>query len=160
MPSSARCRVPHKPPGQRQRKSAQHGSQTSPGQRVPQGPGVSVPDFYEGRPTFPRRRQEVCAGADRPAETFFLFHRARRIFFLMSLCRAPAAPRAVGRGEARERAQFSPQAETELSGLCDDNGGRICPASILAELFRKEDVDHDQTGRTGVRRAAPDQDHP
>ena len=39
---------------------------------------------------------------------------------------APAAPRAVGRGGARERAQFSPQAETELSGLCDDdNGGRI-----------------------------------
>ena len=38
---------------------------------------------------------------------------------------APAAPRAVGRGGARERAQFSPQAETELSGLCDDdNGGR------------------------------------
>ena len=32
----------------------------------------------------------------------------------------------VGRGGARERAQFSPQAETELSGLCDDdNGGRI-----------------------------------
>ena len=44
----------------------------------------------------------------------------------MSLCGAPAAPRAVGRGGARERAQFSPQAETELSGLCDDdNGGRI-----------------------------------
>ena len=38
----------------------------------------------------------------------------------------PAAPRAVGRGGARERAQFSPQAETEPSGLCDDdNGGRI-----------------------------------
>ena len=36
---------------------------------------------------------------------------------------APAAPRAVGRGGARERAQFSPQAETELSGLCDDDMG-------------------------------------
>ena len=44
---------------------------TSPGQRFPQGPGVSVPDFYKGQPTFPRRRQEVCAGADRPAEHFF-----------------------------------------------------------------------------------------
>ena len=45
---------------------------------------------------------------------------------MMSLCGAPAAPRAVGRGGAREQAQFSPQAETELSGLCDDdNGGRI-----------------------------------
>ena len=36
--------------------------------------------------------------------------------------RGPAAPRAVGRGGAGERAQFSPQAETELSGLCDDEG--------------------------------------
>ena len=26
----------------------------------------------------------------------------------------------VGRGGARERAEFSPQAETEVSGLCDD----------------------------------------
>ena len=57
--------------GQRQRKSAQHVSQTSPGQRSPQGPGVSVPDCRKGSPAFPRRRQEVCAGADRPAEHFF-----------------------------------------------------------------------------------------
>ena len=49
----------------------------------------------------------------------------------MSLCGAPAAPRAVGRGGAREQAQFSPQAETELSGLCDDdNGGRIPRGSV------------------------------
>ena len=55
----------------------------------------------------------------------FLFHRARRILFLGKTKRAPAAPCAVGRGGAGERAQFSPQAETELSGLCDDdNGGR------------------------------------
>ena len=40
---------------------------------------------------------------------------------------APAAPRAVGRGGARERAQFSPQAETELSGLCDDAMGGAPP---------------------------------
>ena len=57
--------------GQRQRKSAQHVSQTSPGQRVPQGQCVSVSDFYKEVPAFPRRRQEVCAGADRPAEHFF-----------------------------------------------------------------------------------------
>ena len=118
--------------GQRQRKEEQQVSRNSPGWRFPQGQRVSVPDCRKGLPAFPRRRQEVCACADRPAETFFLFHRARRIFFLMSLCGAPAAPRAVGRGGARERAQFSPQAETELSGLCDDdNGGRIphgqCP---------------------------------
>ena len=59
------------------------------------------------------------------AQALFLFHRARRILFLAQPKGAPAAPRAVGRGGARERAQFSPQAETELSGLCDDdNGGR------------------------------------
>ena len=48
-------------------------SQTSPGWRFPQGPDVSVPDFYKGQPTIPRRRQEVCACADRPAEAFFSF---------------------------------------------------------------------------------------
>ena len=46
---------------------------TSPGWRFPQGPDVSVPDRRKGQPTFPRRRQEVCACADRPAEAFFLF---------------------------------------------------------------------------------------
>ena len=44
---------------------------TSPGQRFPQGQRVSVSDRREGPPTFPRRRQEVCASADRPAEHFF-----------------------------------------------------------------------------------------
>ena len=39
----------------------------------PQGPGDSVPDRRKGQPTFPRRRQEGCACADRPAEAFFLF---------------------------------------------------------------------------------------
>ena len=131
--------------GQRQRKEEQRVSPTSTGRRFPQGLGVSVSDYHAGQPTIPRRRQEVCAGADRPAEHFF-FSTGRGAFFLMSLCGAPAAPRAVGRGGApkptkwarkcpwgaREQAQFSPQAETELSGLCDDdNGGRIphgqCP---------------------------------
>ena len=75
-----RGRCPHRPvaeatstTGQRQRKSAQNVSQTSPGWRFPQGQRVSVPDFYKGVPTIPRRRQEVCACADRPAEAFFLF---------------------------------------------------------------------------------------
>ena len=93
-------------------------------------------------------RRSAPAQSD-PPKRLFLFHRARRIFFLMSLCGAPAAPRAVGRGGApkptkwarkcpwgaREQAQFSPQAETELSGLCDDdNGGRIpCGNSPLRE---------------------------
>ena len=71
---------PHRPvaeasstTGQRQRKAVQDVSLTSPGQRFPQGRRVSVPDCRAGPPTIPRRRQEVCAGADRPAEAFFLF---------------------------------------------------------------------------------------
>ena len=58
---------------ERQRGESLKVSPTSPGQRIPQGPGVSVPDFRKGVPTFPRRRQEVCAGADRSAEAFFSF---------------------------------------------------------------------------------------
>ena len=54
--------------GQRQRKEKLDVSLTSPGQRSPQGQRVSVLDCREGLPTFPRRRQEVCACADRPAE--------------------------------------------------------------------------------------------
>lgn len=34
--------------------------------------------------------------------------------------RKPSAAGCVGKGGARKRTQFSPQAETELSGLCDD----------------------------------------
>ena len=60
----------------------------------------------------------------------FSLDRARPVSLLARPKGAPAAPRAVGRGGARERAQFSPQAETELSGLCDDdNGGRILRGS-------------------------------
>ena len=64
---------PHQPPGQRQRKEEQDVSPTSPGQTSPQGQHVSVPDCRAGPPAIPRRRQEVCACADRPAEAFFLF---------------------------------------------------------------------------------------
>ena len=59
--------------GQRQRKEAQDVSLTSPGQKSSQGQRVSVSDCRKGQPTFPRRRQEGCASADRPAEAFFLF---------------------------------------------------------------------------------------
>ena len=115
-------------------KSAQRVSGTSPGRRLPQGQRVSVPDCRAGQPTFPRRRQEVRAGADRPAETFFLFHRARRIFFLMSQTGAPAAPRAVGRGGAAEGARPGPAGRGERSEACaDDNGGCIGQAAIAAE---------------------------
>ena len=78
FPGGRRGRCPHRPveeapstTGQRQRKAAQDVSLTSPVRRFPQGQRVSVPDFYTGQPTIPRRRQEVCAGADRPAEHFF-----------------------------------------------------------------------------------------
>ena len=50
--------------GQRQRKEKLDVSLTSPGWRFPQGRRVSVPDCHAGPPTIPRRRQEVCAGAD------------------------------------------------------------------------------------------------
>ena len=41
--------------GQRQRKSAQRVSRTSPGWRGSQGPDVSLSDRRKGSPTFPRR---------------------------------------------------------------------------------------------------------
>ena len=53
--------------------------------------------------------------------TLFSLDRARPISLLARPKGAPAAPRAVGRGGARERAQFSPQAETEFSELCFDD---------------------------------------
>ena len=65
-------------------KSAQRVSGASPGRRVPQGPGVSVPGCREGRPTFLRRRQEVRMYADRPAETFFLLTGCDRFLFDVS----------------------------------------------------------------------------
>jgi len=39
----------------------------------------------------------------------------------------PSEAGSMGKGGARERAQFSPKAETELSGLCDDadTGGSV-----------------------------------
>ena len=87
--------------GQRQRKSAQRVSQISPGQRVPQGPGVSVPDRRKGLPTIPRRRQEVCAGADRLAEApFSLPPGAAHFLFDVSMRGPRRAPRG---GERRSK---------------------------------------------------------
>ena len=84
--------------GQRQRKEEQRVSPTSPGRRFPQGLGVSVPDFYKGVPAFPRRRQEVCAGADRPAEAFFLFGPCTARF---SFGKTKRGPRRAPRGGER-----------------------------------------------------------
>ena len=87
--------------GQRQRKSAQRVSQISTGQRVPQGPGVSVPDRRKGLPTIPRRRQEVCACADRPAEApFSLPPGAAHFLFDVSMRGPRRAPRG---GERRSK---------------------------------------------------------
>ena len=86
--------------GQRQRKEKLDVSQTSPGQRSPQGQRVSVPDCHAGPPTIPRRRQEVCAGADRPAEHFF-FSTGRGAFSFDVFMRGPRrAPRG---GERRSK---------------------------------------------------------
>ncbi len=43
----------------------------------------------------------------------------------------------VGRGGTRERAQFSPQAETELSGLCDDEAERRLEKANIDLLYQK-----------------------
>ena len=97
-PGARRGRCPHRPvaevpstTGQRQRKEKLDVSQTSPGWRFPQGQRVSVPDCRAGQPTIPRRRQEVCACADRPAEHFF-FSTGRGAF----VSGLSAALRAVG----------------------------------------------------------------
>ena len=78
-PGGRRGRCPHRPVAEAFINHRASGSEnrrkmypcTSPGRRFPQGPGVSVPDRRAGPPTIPRRRQEVRAGADRPAEHFF-----------------------------------------------------------------------------------------
>ena len=88
--------------------------------------------YYKRVPTFPRRRPEVRACADRPAEAFFLLDRARPVC-LRPKCRrscggwpttracgrslfgktewgpraSPAERVAWGKAEQRERAQFS-----------------------------------------------------
>ena len=86
---------------QRQRKAAQRVSQTSPGWRFPQGPGVSVPDRRKGQPAFPRRRQEVCACADRPAEAPFSLPPGAAYFLFGVSMRGPRrAPRG---GERRSK---------------------------------------------------------
>lgn len=45
----------------------------------------------------------------------------------------------MGRGGARERAQFSPQAETGLSGLCDDKMEYTVSATDLANIQLNEE---------------------
>ena len=88
---------------------------------------VGEPSQTRRHPLTPTPVQQLCTNVQSCGQKRFFSYTGRGAFSFGARPKgAPAAPRAVGRGGARERAQFSPQAETELSGLCDDdNGGRI-----------------------------------
>ena len=125
--------------GQRQRKEKQrqcddhpddlgtirHGTAVSTSQKTQACPKAS-PNRSRHRYADPRTATLHGCAKLRP-KRFFSLDRARPVSLLARPKGAPAAPRAVGRGGARERAQFSPQAETELSGLCDDDNGGCIP---------------------------------
>ena len=81
---------------------------------------------------------------ERDKKRSFLLDRARPVFF-------SARPK-------RKWGVYCPAISMAVFSI--QTGGTIPGGPTPVELFRKEDVDHDQTGRTGVRRAAPDQDHP
>ena len=122
MPSSARCTGSHQPPVSGSGKRSRVYPRLPRAEGLPKGgtfPSLSAARDRQPSPAGGRR--SALAQADPP--NIFSFHRARRILFLAQSKGAPAAPRAVGKGGARERAQFSPQAEMELSGLCDDAMG-------------------------------------
>ena len=106
----------------------------SPGQRLPQGLGVSVPDFYKGVPTFPRRRQEVCAGADRPAEHFF-FSTGRGAFsFWRNQKGPPPRPARWGKEEQGSGRSFRRRRKRSLADFATTTmGERFCPAISMAD---------------------------
>ena len=65
----------------------------------------------------------------------------------------------VGRGGAREQAQFSHKAETELSGLCDDDGKEEKTDEEVLEL---EEPDGNELGDAGTdtgKNPVPERDH-
>ena len=65
----------------------------------------------------------------------------------------------VGRGGAREQAQFSHKAETELSGLCDDDGKEEKTDEEILEL---EEPNGDELGDAGTdtgKNPVPERDH-
>ena len=65
----------------------------------------------------------------------------------------------VGRGGAREQAQFSHKAETELSGLCDDDGKEEKTDEEILEL---EEPNGDEFGDAGTdtgKNPVPERDH-
>ena len=102
------------------------GNQPPKSLRHPAAPVSRLPKTRR-HPLTPTPVQQLCTHVQSCGQSGFFSYTGRGAFSFGARPKgAPAAPRAVGRGGARERAQFSPQAETELSGLCDDdNGGRI-----------------------------------
>ena len=144
MPSSARRYKPPRPPGQRvAKRNARKEEQTkcvlAPRPKThhpPRDGSIDLAEEHsvpEGRAKSalapirrpPSRAEGHCTGARTSA---FFSSTGRGAFSFWARPKgAPAALRAVGRGGARERAQFSPQAETELSGLCDDAMGGASP---------------------------------
>ena len=102
------------------------GNQPPKSLRHPAAPVSRLPKTRR-HPLTPTPVQQLRTNVQSCGQTRFFSYTGRGAFSFGARPKgAPAAPRAVGRGGARERAQFSPQAETELSGLCDDdNGGRI-----------------------------------
>ena len=124
--------------GQRQRKEKQRQCDNHPDDLRTIRHGTAVTNLQKGKacPKAGQNRRLHRSAAPRRAEArtrrsaskrSFLLDRARPVSLLARPKGAPAAPRAVGRGGAREQAQFSPQAETELSGLCDDDNGGCIP---------------------------------
>ena len=106
-------------PGER-RQRGRHGAD----HRVPGGRQARAPRSARRQPRHGRRhvlsRKRTSAPQLFSCGAFLVGARASH--------GVPAAPRAVGKGAARERAQFSPQAETELNGLCGDAAPRSrCP---------------------------------
>ena len=102
------------------------GNQPPKSLRHPAAPVSRLPKTRR-HPLTPTPVQQLCTHVQSCGQSVFFSYTGRGAFSFGARPKgAPAAPRAVGRGGARERAQFSPQAETELSGLCDnDNEGRI-----------------------------------
>ena len=119
---------------QRQRKKKQINATTAPTRSAPSATGRQLQESQKRiacPKAGPNRRLHRSAdpvvrratAPERVKAIFSLPSGAAHSLFVKNKYGAPAAARAVGKGEAREREQFSPQAETKLSGLCDDAMG-------------------------------------
>ena len=120
---------------ERQRGERLRVSQTSPGQRSPQGRRVSGPDFYKGAPAIPL----PAAGGLR------LRGPTRRSVFSLWTVHGPFL---FWQDQKRNGGCICPAISMAVFSI--RTGGTIPGGPMPVELFRKEDVDHDQTGRTGL----------